>query len=195
MTFFTSFIRRISVSSRALVGIIVIAASAVGVVFLVGSATPGDKIILASGFIPAGTVISADSIREGRATNVRRDLILSANDVVGRVVGVDVGEGEFITERMLEVMVESRIEMSVPLGVTPPSGVTRGTSVELWSVDSEGIAPPISIAGHATVLSIDNGGFGGDTILTVRVDSTDVERVLAAIGSTRLMLATASDVR
>lgn len=172
-----------------------IVASTLGVVFVVGSATPGDKIILASGFIPAGTVISADLIGEGRATNIPRDVLLSTNDVVGRVAGVDIGEGEIITGRMLDVTTESRIEMSVPLGVMPPPGVTRGASIELWSVDSEGIAPPVSVARHATVLSIDNGGFGGDTILSVRVDPADVEKVIATIGSTSLILATASDVR
>jgi len=193
MSFFTSFVRRITVTSRSLIGLILIVASIVGVVLVVRSSAPGDRIILAAEFLPAGSTITADSIREGRATDVPASLILNADDVVGRVVGVDVGDGEFISARMLEVVPLTNTQVSVPLGVTPPTSVTRGTAVELWAVDAEGIAPPLAIAHHAIVISLSEGGFGGETVLTVRVGPHEVAQVLATIGSSQLVMATASD--
>jgi hypothetical protein len=176
-----------------LVGLVLIVASIVGVVLVVRSSAPGDRIVLAAGFLPAGSTITAESIREGRATDVPSSLLLKAEDVVGRVVGVDVGDGEFISARMLEVVQQTNTQVSVPLGVTPPTSVTRGTAVELWSVDAEGIAPPLSIAHHAIVVSLSEAGFGGETVLTVRVATDEVAQILSTIGSSQLVMATASD--
>jgi hypothetical protein len=193
MSFFTSLIRRITMSSRSIIGLVLIVSSIVGVVLVVRLASPGDRIILASGFIPAGTVITTESIREGRATDVPAGLLLKAEDILGRVVGVDVGEGEFISARMLEVAAQSSSQVSVPLGIEPPTTVARGTTVELWSVDAEGIQPPVSIARHAIVMSLSESGFGGDTVLTVRISPAEVALVLATIGSNQVVMATASD--
>lgn len=193
MSFFTSLIRRITMSSRSIIGLVLIVSGIVGVVLVVRLASPGDRIILASGFIPAGTVITTESIREGRATDVPKGLLLKAEDILGRVVGVDVGDGEFISARMLEVAAQSSAQVSVPLGIAPPTSVERGTTVELWSVDAEGIQPPVSIARNAIVMSLSESGFGGDTVLTVRISPAEVALVLATIGSNQVVMATASD--
>ena len=193
MSFFTSLVRRITMSSRSIIGLVLIVSSIVGVVLVVRLASPGDRIILASGFIPAGTVITTESIREGRATDVPAGLLLKAEDILGRVVGVDVGDGEFISARMLEVAAQSSAQVSVPLGIAPPTSVERGTTVELWSVDAEGIHPPVSIARQAIVMSLSESGFGGDTVLTVRISPAEVALVLATIGSNQVVMATASD--
>jgi hypothetical protein len=180
-------------SSRSIIGLVLIVSSIVGVVLVLRLAAPGDRIILASGFLPAGTVITTESIREGRATDVPAGLLLKAEDILGRVVGVDVGDGEFISARMLEVAAQSSAQVSVPLGIAPPTSVERGTTVELWSVDAEGIQPPVSIARHAIVMSLSESGFGGDTVLTVRISPAEVALVLATIGSNQVVMATASD--
>ena len=193
MSFFTSLVRRITMSSRSIIGLVLIVSSIVGVVLVLRLAAPGDRIILASGFLPAGTVITTESIREGRATDVPAGLLLKAEDILGRVVGVDVGDGEFISARMLEVAAQSSAQVSVPLGIAPPTSVERGTTVELWSVDAEGIQPPVSIARHAIVMSLSESGFGGDTVLTVRISPAEVALVLATIGSNQVVMATASD--
>lgn len=193
MSFFTSLIRRVTVTSRALIGFILIVSSVVGVVLVVRSAAPGERIILASGFLPAGTVITTESIREGRATDIPGGLLLTTEEALGRVVGVDVGDGELISARMLEVVPQTTTQVSVPLGIAPPTSVARGTAVELWSTDSEGVEPPLSIARHAIVLSIVESGFGGETVLTVRIAPAEVAPVLATIGSSHIVMATASD--
>jgi hypothetical protein len=110
--------------------------------------------------------------------------------VIGRVAGVDIGDGEFISARMLEAIPESRVRVSVPLGITPPTTIARGSVIELWAVDADEISPPVAVARNATVLAVVESGLGGGTALTLLVTAFDVDRVLSAIGSSDMMVAT-----
>jgi hypothetical protein len=190
MSLFKSIVQRLVRTSRTLVGLLLIITSIVGMVLVVRASAPGDRIVMAAGFIPAGTILTEDILREGRVSGTPSDLVLAFDDVVGRVVGVDVGNGEFISLRMLEATPETRIRISVPLGITPPSTVEPGSEIELWSVDPEGAIPPQSVASNSVVLSVVDGGLGGATVLTVLVTAFEVDRVLAAIGAANTMLAT-----
>jgi hypothetical protein len=190
MSFFKSIVQRLVRTSRTLVGLLLIITSIVGMVLVVRASAPGDRIVMAAGFIPAGTILTEDILREGRVSGTPSDLVLAFDDLVGRVVGVDVGNGEFISLRMLEATPETRIRISVPLGIAPPSTVEPGSEIELWSVDPEGTIPPQSVASNSVVLSVVDGGLGGATVLTVLVTAFEVDRVLAAIGAANTMLAT-----
>jgi hypothetical protein len=190
MSSIKSIFQRLVRTSRTLVGLLLIITSIVGVVLVVRASAPGDRIVMAVGFIPAGTILTDDILREGRVSGAPSDLALAVDDVVGRVAGVDVGNGEFISSRMLEATPETRIRLSVPLGIAPPSTVEPGSEIELWSVDPEGAFPPQSVARNSVVLSVVDGGLGGDTVLTVLVSAFEVDRVLAAIGAANTMLAT-----
>lgn len=190
MSFVASVLKRLNSTPRTLVGLVLIVSSIVGVVFVVRASAPGERVVMAATFLPAGTVITAESLREGRISPTAPNAVLVAEDVIGRVVGVDVGIGELISERMLEATPESRVHVAVPLGITPPTTVVPGSTVQLWSVDGDDFSPPHSIARNAVVLSVEASGLGGGTLLSVLVAAFEVDRVLSAIGSSHMVVAT-----
>lgn len=190
MSFVASLLKRLNSTPRTLVGLVLIVSSIVGVVFVVRASAPGERVVMAATFLPAGTVITAESLREGRISPTAPNAVLVAEDVIGRVVGVDVGIGELISERMLEATPESRVHVAVPLGITPPTTVVPGSTVQLWSVDGDDFSPPHSIARNAVVLSVEASGLGGGTLLSVLVAAFEVDRVLSAIGSSHMVVAT-----
>lgn len=190
MLFLRSLVQRLTSTPRTLVGLLLIVSSIVGVVLVVRSSAPGDRIVMAATFLPAGTIITAESVREGRVSSAPTDLLLTVEDVIGRVAGVDIGDGEFISARLLEATPESRVHVAVPLGITPPTTVVRGSTIELWSVDAEELSPPHSVARNAVVLSVADNGLGGGTVLSLLVTAFEVDRVLSAIGASHMLIAT-----
>lgn len=190
MSFFTSLIQRLTRTPRTLVGLVLIVASIVGVAFVVRSSAPGNRIVMAATFLPAGTVITAELLRDGRVSPAPPGSVLAAEDVIGRIAGIDIGDGEFISARMLEAISESRVRVSVPLGIIPPATIVRGSAIELWAVNEDEMSPPIAVARNAIVLAVVESGLGGDTALTLLVEAFEVDRVLSAIGSSHMMVAT-----
>jgi hypothetical protein len=195
MTAIFSFLRRRLAASRTLVGIALIIASVIGVVGVVRLSTPGDRVIMAMSFLPAGTVITEDVIEEVRVSSHAVNSYESMTDVIGRVTGSDIGGGEIITARLLEPTPSSRVLIAVPLGVAPPSAFTNGEVVDLWSVSEDGVVPPISVARNAVIVSVNDSGFGGDSVLTVLVESAQVDRVLGVLGSSHIIVATSGESR
>jgi len=170
--------------------LVLIVASIVGVAFVVRSSAPGNRIVMAATFLPAGTVITAELLRDGRVSPAPPGSVLAAEDVIGRIAGIDIGDGEFISARMLEAISESRVRVSVPLGIIPPATIVRGSAIELWAVNEDEMSPPIAVARNAIVLAVVESGLGGDTALTLLVEAFEVDRVLSAIGSSHMMVAT-----
>lgn len=183
MSIVLSFLRRLALRSRTAVGLVLIIASVVGVVLVVRGSAPGERVILAAAFVPAGTVITDELIVEGRASVGTPVTDLSAADVVGKVLGVDWGTGEVLSTRMLEPLSTDRVVVAVPLGVSPPASIAKGMTVDVWAVDTEGISPPLTVAHDAVVDSVVESGFGGDTMLSLRVDVSSVDRLLAYVGT------------
>jgi len=194
MSFVKSLVQRLTQTSRTLVGLVLIVSSIVGVIFVVRSSAPGDRIVMAATFLPAGTIITAESLREGRVSPAPTGPLLVAEDVIGRVAGVDIGGGEFIAARMLEATPESRVHVSVPLGISPPTTIVRGSVIELWAVDADELSPPFAVARNAIVLSVVESGLGGGTALTLLVTAFEVDRVLSAIGASHMMIATEGEM-
>ena len=190
MSFFRSLVQRFIRTPRTLVGLVLIVSSIVGVILVVRSAAPGNRIVMAATFVPAGTIITADSLREGRVSPAPPGPVLVAEEVIGRVAGVDIGDGEVISARMLDATPESRVRISVPLGITPPTTVVSGSVIELWAVDADELSPPQAVARNAIVLSVIESGLGGGTVLTLLVTAFEVDRVLSAVGSSHMMVAT-----
>ncbi len=185
-----SFVRRRLAASRTLVGIALVLASVVGVVTVIRLSTPGERAIMANNFLAAGTVITADAIDEVRVSSLAGATPVSATEIVGRIVGSDIGAGEIITARLLEPSPSSRIQVSVPVGVIPPANMNAGSTVDLWAVDEESVNPPMTVALNATVVTIVDSGFGGDAVMTVLVDVREVDRVLAVLDSSHFIVAT-----
>jgi hypothetical protein len=195
MSSILSFLRRRLAASRTIIGIALVVVSLVGVVGVVRLSTPGERVIMAISFLPAGTVITADAVDEVRVSSLASSPGASLTEIVGRVVGADVGAGEIITARLLEPSALSRVQISVPLGVTPPSTMTSGASIDLWAVDEDGDTPPVTVARNAAVVSMTDSGFGGDSIVNVLVNPLDVHRVLAVLGSSHVIVATSGELR
>lgn len=193
MSTILKFIRRRLATSRTITGAVLVAVSIVGVVGIVRLSTPGERVIMATDFLPAGTVITDDLIEDARVSGNISSPDWPLADVIGRVVGFDIGKGEVITARLLEPTQSSRVQISVPLGVNPPTSLVSGTSVDLWSVDTEDEMPPAAVAQHAMVVAMTDSGFGGDAVITVLVDSLEVDRVLAVLGTRHVVVATSSE--
>jgi hypothetical protein len=193
MSSILSFLRRRLAASRTIVGIVLVVTSVIGVVSVVRLSTPGERVIMAISFLPAGTVITADAIDEVRVSSLPTSSSAALTEVVGRVVGSDIGAGEIITARLLEPSALSRVQISVAIGVMPPSTMTSGASVDLWAVDEDGASPPVAVALNATVVTIAESGFGGDAVMTVLVDPLEVDRVLAVLGSSHVIVVTSSE--
>ncbi len=187
------FFRRLILRSRTVVGFGLIIVSIVGVFFVVRASAPGNVVIRATEFLPAGTVITSDMVSDGRVNWTPTGASTARSTVVGRVVGTDIAEGDIVTTRALEERETDRVEVSVPLGVTPPSSMKRGSAITLWSIDKDGVAPPVSVGRNVTVVSVTESGFGGDTVATVRVPALDIDRVLAVLGTSHLLVATSGD--
>jgi hypothetical protein len=195
MSSILSFLRRRLAASRTIIGIALVVVSLVCVVGVVRLSTPGERVIMAISFLPAGTVITADAVDEVRVSSLASSPGASLTEIVGRVVGADVGAGEIITARLLEPSALSRVQISVPLGVTPPSTMTSGASIDLWAVDEDGDTPPVTVARNAALVSMTDSGFGGDSIVNVLVNPLDVNRVLAVLGSSHVIVATSGELR
>ena len=193
MSSILSFLRRRLAASRTIVGVVLVVASVAGVVAVVRLSTPGERVIMAISFLSAGTVITADAIEEVRVSSLATSPGVSLEEVIGRVVGSDIGAGELITARLLEPTTSSRVQISVPIGVTPPSTMTSGALVDLWAVDEDGATPPATVALNATVVAIADSGFGGDAVMTVLVDPLEVDRVLAVLGSSQVIVVTSGE--
>ena len=193
MSSILSFLRRRLAASRTIVGVILVVASVAGVVAVVRLSTPGERVIMAISFLSAGTVITADAIEEVRVSSLATSPGVSLTEVIGRVVGSDIGAGELITARLLEPTTSSRVQISVPIGVMPPSTMTTGALVDLWAVDEDGATPPATVAINATVVAIADSGFGGDAVMTVLVDPLEVDRVLAVLGSSHVIVVTSGE--
>ena len=193
MSSILSFLRRRLAASRTIVGVVLVVASVAGVVAVVRLSTPGERVIMAISFLSAGTVITADAIEEVRVSSLATSPGVSLEEVIGRVVGSDIGAGEIITARLLEPTTSSRVQISVPIGVTPPSTMTSGALVDLWAVDEDGATPPATVALNATVVAIADSGFGGDAVMTVLVDPLEVDRVLAVLDSSHVIVVTSGE--
>lgn len=193
MSSILSFLRRRLAASRTIVGVVLVVASVAGVVAVVRLSTPGERVIMAISFLSAGTVITADAIDEVRVSSLTTSPGVSLEEVIGRVVGSDIGAGEIITARLLEPTTSSRVQISVPIGVTPPSTMTSGALVDLWAVDEDGATPPATVALNATVVAIADSGFGGDAVMTVLVDPLEVDRVLAVLDSSHVIVVTSGE--
>jgi len=195
MSSILSFLRRRLATARTIVGVILVVASVAGVIAVVRLSTPGERVIMAISFLSAGTVITADAIDEVRVSSLATSPGVSLTEVIGRVVGSDIGAGELITARLLEPTTSSRVQISVPIGVMPPSTMTTGALVDLWAVDEDGATPPATVALNATVVAIADSGFGGDAVMTVLVDPLEVDRVLAVLGSSHVIVGTSGETQ
>ena len=185
--------RRLALRSRTVLGLALIAASIIGVFAVISLSGTGTTVILAREFIPAGTTISADALLTVPIDAAAPVDHLTTAEATGQVAGVDLAPGDVVSHHALEPTSVERIAVALPLGVSPATGIGAGSVVSVWSVDEDGIVPPDTIARNVGVVGIADAGFGADTVATVLVDSIDIERVLGALGSKRLIVLTTGE--
>ena len=168
--------------SRILIGLAFMLISILGVFGVIRSATTGTTVILASRFLAAGTTITQDDIDTVQVMSEPSVPAVDPEDFVGKVIAVDIGDGEMVTPRMIEPTQDSRIALAVPLGIPPATTIVPGSIVTVWRVDEEGVLPPTAVAFNAVVTDIADTGFGADILATLLIEFDEVDRVVAATG-------------
>lgn len=177
--------------STTVVGIGMIIAGVIGTQFVITANNEGIPLVIATTDILAGTVITHDMVSTGRLAGTTSVDSVSVDDVVGRIASADVAAGDLINGRVMEESVESRTIVAVPLGLPLAHGIGDGSLVNLWQVDDDGVTPPTSIAQSVRVVDVSTSSLGSDEIASVLLDPMDVDRVLGALGASRLIVATA----
>lgn len=175
---------------RVWLGLALIAISIGGTTVVIARNSAGTGIVLATQFIPAGSVVGLDDVAIAR---ISADVVISempVEAVVGQRVATNVAAGDIITTHTLDSTMAQRRILAVPLGITSAQSAVSGSRVELWFIPTSGEAPPRQIAHDAVLIDSRTGSFGEGDIVDVSIDSRDEDRVLAALGMDGLIVTT-----
>jgi hypothetical protein len=184
--------RRRALDPRVLIGVALIAASALGTTALVAALTRTVVVYRADGPIVAGDRVTAArlapaTVRLGDAAR----LYLGALPADGLVATRTIAKGE-IVPRSAVATIEAAGSATVVVDLASPlaAGVAVGSTVDLWSAapqEHEGrtrFGPPVVLVGDATVARVvaPSGllGAGAHDAVELRIDRGDVADVLAA---------------
>lgn len=173
---------------------------AAGVLLVLGGGLAGGLILSGDDTVP---VLRAKStIAEGTALTTGDFVVV---DVPASVAGPHVraaslpsdvvaahsiADGELLSPSDLAAAESAKkVDLAIPLTVTPASGLRPGATVELWRVSVEAPggkeAAATVLAKEAVLLDVERGDgmFAGDVTAQVRVDPDDVESILAVLGT------------
>ncbi len=187
--------RRLSVDPRLVIGLLLVAASAVGVFALVSAADASETLYSARVTLTAGDRIDEDdllatSVRDGAGAG----LYLAPGDIPpdGLVVTRTVGEGELVPMSALGSTAGVRLT-SIVLSVNGqlPATVVAGSVVDVWVAredDNGGVGAPEVIVSGATVVRL----VESETIVAGR-QTTAVELLLPRDRIARVLEALAGE--
>lgn len=186
--------RRAWIDPRFLIGVVLVAASVIGVVSIVSAADTTTSAYATRSAIAPGDRIDLDDlvsidVRLGAAD----ELYLLPGDVPedGLLVARAVAAGELVPASAVGSAAGQRLA-SVVVSVTGPlpAAIEPGSSVDLWAApkeESNSFGPPTTVVTGATVVRIVESEAivsGGEvTALEVLVPRGKVARVLAAIAN------------
>lgn len=182
-------------SPRVWLGATLIAVSIAGTVTVITSERQGTIIVLASHFIPAGTVITESDISRARVADGGQGIVIEAGDVVGQRTATDIGPGEIVAPRLIDSSLDSRRLVTVPVETSPSREMVAGSRIQLWSVSGADSAPPRLVAVDAVVVAVRDSGFGQGSLLDVSIVARDEMRVISAVGSDGAVVAVMGDSR
>lgn len=186
--------RRIAIDPRLIIGVVLVVASIVGVMALVGAADARVTVYAAGAALSPGDRLAIEDLEERSvALDGAESVYLTASRVSGDelVVTRAVSEGELVPISAVGSTVGVRATALVVELSTPVSGtVTPGAIVDVWSAAAAGqgvFAPPTVLASGATVARVlgDEGlvaGTGGVSV-EILVPRSRVARLLQAIAN------------
>lgn len=167
---------------RAWLGIGLIAVSVTATAVVIADSREGTGIVLASAFIPAGALISADDVVTARLSSDIEHAGLTIDDVVGHRSAVDISPGDLVGSHMLDSTSSARRVVSIPLGITPATSLTSGSRVELWFLENT-VSPAALVAPDALVVATRHASFGDGDVVDLSIASRDQNRVLGSLGA------------
>lgn len=189
--------RRFALDPRLLIGLLLVAASVVAVVALVGAADRRVTVYAAPDDLAPGDRVAADDLVERSvALDGAEDLYLAVDDIPedGFVVAQPVAAGQLVPLSAAGSTDGLRATSMVLRLAAPVSAVVgTGTLVDVWGVpgsdplDQEAAGAPVVLVAEATVVRIVEeetlitGAAGSGSTVEVLVPRTRVARVLQAI--------------
>ena len=171
------------IDARTIVGIVLVAGSAVGVAVVVNSADAGVDVVVVTRFVAQGSVVTEGDIDILSIAHAGHGDYLATDSVVGRRAAVDLGAGEIVTQRMFEPVVTTDETVRIPLAESPGSRVEPGVVVSVWSLPADELGMPVQVAARAVVVTVPTEGFTPESSVEIRVPRRDVAAILAAVGS------------
>ena len=179
---------------RFAIGVLLVAASVVGVVAIVSAADTSVLVLAARSALAPGDHVDGDDLRE---TSVRLDgaerLYLLPSDLPadGLVVTKPVAEGELVAASAVgSTLGEEQTALVLAVDGELAASVVAGSGVDVWSArqsDSGVFEAPAVIVSAATVVRlVDRQGFvvdDGSAAVEVLVPRSQVARVLEAVAN------------
>ncbi len=186
--------RRVIVDPRFIFGIVLMAGSTAGVLWLVSSADQTTTMLAAdSTLMPGDRVTATDLVVVDVRMPVVEDHYLQPGDLPadGAVVIRVVDEGELVPASAIGAAAnENSTSMVVALSGRLPESVGRGAEVDLWAspaTDDRRFGPPAVLVPSALVVRIvEDDGFVVDrsaSAVEILVPESRVPRVLEAIAN------------
>lgn len=182
-------------SPRTWLGASLVAVSIAGTVAVIGAERQGTMIVLASHFIPAGTVVTESDVAFARIVDGGQGIVREATDVIGRRTATDIGPGEIVASRLIDSSLDGRRLVTVPVTTTPSRELVSGSRVQLWTVSGTHSLPPQLVAVDAVIVAVRDSGFGQGGLLDVSIGARDEMRVISALGSDDTVVAVMGDTR
>jgi hypothetical protein len=179
---------------RLLIGLLLVVASVMGVVFVVSAADRTSPVYLARGTLTVGETITVDDLS---VSNVRMEgagtLYLEPGDVpiAGLVVTRTVAQGELVPASAIGNVTGLRLtSLVVDTGGTLAASIKPGSSVDLWAAreieNGKYSAPAVLVAGAMVLRLVTSDsivGAGQVTAIEVLVPKAKVARVLESIAN------------
>lgn len=179
-----------SPSPRTWLGLALIAVSIAGTTWVVSDNADGTGIVLATRFLPAGTVLTSDDVARATLLSGIHTEGLEPSFVVGKRITTDVAPGDAIAGHQLDTTSLPRTVVAVPLGISPATTIGAGSRIELWLVPTDALQPPRLAAQDAIVVATRQGSFGEGDLVDVSISRRDEDAVLSAMGSGGIIIAT-----
>jgi len=186
--------RRFWFDPRFAIGVLLVAASVVGVVAIVGAADSSIAVYAARGALTPGDRIGSDDLRlvDVRLDGAHEHYLVPADlPDDGLVVTRSVGDGELVASSAVgSTLGEQQTAIVLAVNGELAASVTAGSGVDVWSARQAGSglfeAPAVIVSAATVVRLVDREGFvvdDGSAALEVLVPRAQVARVLEAVAN------------
>lgn len=180
-------------SPRVWLGISLIAVSIAGMAYSISLERSGTEMILATQFIPAGTIVTESDVTVVRVKTNGEVVLDKPPMAVGHRASVDIAAGDAITSHSLDGTVSARRIVAVPLETPPLSVLKPGDRLQLWFTSSQLASVPLLVARDAILVSALSSGFGAGDRIEVSISARDEIHLVTALGESGTLVAVKGD--